>query len=343
MKSHTVPQKLLEQFAYLDPKTASLRLWRYERNRAPYPKATPKTATVIDRHFADPDDAQKEEQLETRLAREFEEPVNKFLFRIGNPDFALTNEHRRQLAFYVALLFFRSSARRRASTHLQQVTRSAYDQFLNNEQQVLTVAAKWNLELYFSRRLGRGLITVDEVRNSVRASVQERLTEMGAQSSYVATIERMMSECDEKLESGQWRCIKTAADDPFIISDAPVVTWERIGPEQFSLGMGFHRDNVEAFLPISPEKCLHILPNVSRTRNVATPDVREVNIAQAAFAARACYGHANSDAINQIVQGNFGRAELGVRSFTVWHRDYSTAVYDILMSEPRWLERTARK
>lgn len=300
-------------------------------------------ATTSDGHFTDPGDAAKEEQLEIRLAQKFEQPVNDFLFKIASSGFALTDEQRRQLAFYVALLFFRSTARRRASSHLQQVTRNAYDQFLNNERQALTVAAKWNIELYFSGRLGRGLITGGDVKNSVRDLLEKHLTEMSAQSSYVATIERMMSECDEKLNSGQWNCIRTTLDDPFIISDAPVVTWERIGPEQFSLGMGFHRENVEVFLPISPEKCLHILPNVNRTRMVVDPTVEEVNIAQAAFAARACYAHFKSDAIDRIVQDNFGRAELGVKSFTVWHRDYSTAVYDILMNEPRWLERTARK
>lgn len=338
-----MPRKLLEQFAYSDLNTGSLRLWRYEKDRIPYPKASPTTATRRDGPFADPDDPQKEEELETRLAREFEEPANEFLFRMGDPGFVLTDEHRRCLAFYVALLFFRSTARRRASSHLQQVTRSAYDQFLNNERQVLTVAAKWNIDLFLSGRLGRVLITGGDVRESVRDRLEKHLTEMGAQSSYVATIERMMSECDEKLSSGQWNYIRTTLDDPFIISDAPVVTWERVGPEQFSLGMGFHRENVEVLLPISPEKCLHILPNVNRPRNVVNPSVKEVNIAQAAFAARACYAHLKSDALDRIVQDNFGRAELGVKSFTVWHRDYSTAVYDILMGDPHWLERTARK
>jgi hypothetical protein len=333
----------LEQFAYPDPKTGSPRLWRYEKDRAPFPKATPKTATTSDGHFSDPDDAAKEEQLEIRLAQKFEQPVNDFLFKTASSELSLTNEQRRQLTFYVTLLFFRSTARRRASSHLQQVTRNAYDQFLRNESQVLTVAAKWNLELYFSGRLRSGLVTSADVKVAARDLLQKHLTEMSAQSSYVAIIGKMMSECDEKLSLGQWDCIRTTLDNPFIISDAPVVTWERIGPEQFSLGMGFHRDNVEVLLPISPEKCLHILPNVNRTRKVVSPAVKEVNIAQAAFAARACYAHLKSDAIDGIVQDNFGKAELGVKSFTIWHRDYSTAVYDILMCNPHWLERTARK
>lgn len=225
MKSHTVPRKLLEQFAYPDPKTGSPRLWRYEKDRAPFPKATPKTATTSDGHFSDPDDAAKEEQLEIRLAQKFEQPVNDFLFKTASSELSLTNEQRRQLAFYVTLLFFRSTARRRASSHLQQVTRNAYDQFLRNESQVLTVAAKWNLELYFSGRLRSGLVTSADVKVAARDLLQKHLTEMSAQSSYVAIIGKMMSECDEKLSLGQWDCIRTTLDNPFIISDAPVVTW----------------------------------------------------------------------------------------------------------------------
>ena len=79
MKSHTVPKKLLEQFAYQDAVTRSLRLWRYEKNRAPYGKAPPKTATRWDEHFADPANAAKEAALEARLNQEFEVPVNDFL------------------------------------------------------------------------------------------------------------------------------------------------------------------------------------------------------------------------------------------------------------------------
>jgi hypothetical protein len=60
MLSHTVPRKLLEQFAYDDPVTRSKRLWRYQKGRAPWPKASPKSATRWDRHFADPANAGKE-------------------------------------------------------------------------------------------------------------------------------------------------------------------------------------------------------------------------------------------------------------------------------------------
>src|SRR5947209_5419738 len=79
MLSHTVPKRLLENFAFDDAKTRSLRLWRYEKYRAPYDRAAPKSATRWSGHFADPRNASKEAEIELRLKREFEDPVNEFL------------------------------------------------------------------------------------------------------------------------------------------------------------------------------------------------------------------------------------------------------------------------
>src|SRR5580704_5074551 len=93
---------------------------------------------------------------------------------------------------------------------------------------------------------------------------------------------------------------------PFIISDAPVITWERLANGQFSYGMGFHRANVEILLPISPLVCLHIQPDVERARPSQRPSVREVNIAQAAFSGRFCFANVESAGIDQIVQQNLG-------------------------------------
>lgn len=130
--------------------------------------------------------------------------------------------------------------------------------------------------------------------------------------------------------------------NPFIISDAPVVTWERLSDGQFSYGMGFHGANVEVLLPISPLVCLHIQPDVERTRPSVRPSVSEVNAAEAAFAARFCFSNVESSVIDGIVQENFGKAELGVRGFTVWHRNYETAMFDILMNDGRWVEPRSR-
>src|SRR5581483_4824967 len=200
----------------------------YEKDRRPYWKASPRTATRIDGHFSDPEDAAKEAELETRLNRDFEEPVNSFLFEITNPGFVPTAARRRQLTFYVTLLFNRSEARRKASTHLQKVVNHALNLFLTNETQVQTVAAKWSMDLLLSGRIRSGLVTREHVIASARAHAVGFSQAVRAQKSYVRTVEAAMSHIDDKLLAGEWNYIRTVPTHPFIISDAPVVTWERM-------------------------------------------------------------------------------------------------------------------
>lgn len=338
MKSHTVPRKLLEQFAHLDTFTKSLRLWRYEKDRPPLRDASPRSATRIDGHFMHPDIAAKEEELERRLAREFEEPVNRFLCQIGEPAFILIEEQRRQLTRYITLLFNRSEARRLATKHLQQVTVHAVNKFLANEKQVLTVAAKWNIDLLLSGRIQHRLITPHEVFTTANRLLNVYRSERNRQGSYAETVERAMSYFDDVIFNGKWEFLRASAHEPFIICDAPVVSWERLESGNFSYGTGFHRPNVEVFLPVSPRVCLYILPKVERTRPVRQPTIQEVNIAQAAFSGRFCFANIRSDEINQIMQQNFGKAQLGVTAFTVWHRNYDDSVYDILMNNGHWIK-----
>jgi Protein of unknown function (DUF4238) len=108
MKSHTIPKKLLEQFAYHHGPTNSMRLWRYEKGRQPYAKASLKTATMLDGHFSDPRDSAKDKELEKRLNQEFEQPVNEYIHEVGFRTFWLSRTHVRELTSYISLLFNRS-------------------------------------------------------------------------------------------------------------------------------------------------------------------------------------------------------------------------------------------
>jgi len=337
MQSHTVPKKLLEQFAYYDRFTKSLRLWRYKKGRTPYAKASPKTATRIDGHFWHPDNPTKETELETRLNDEFENPVNRFLFEIAQPGYVETGLHRRQLTLYVTLLFLRSEGRRKASGHNLEVSRMAVEKFLKNKRQLQTVAANWSIDLLLSGRLRSGLVTPNDVIRTTRSVQADMTLAEEIRRSYVRTLENAMQEVDERLLTGQWNYLRTVPESPFVISDAPVVTWERLVDGTLSYGLGFHRPNVEVFLPISPLVCLHILPNVERTRNVVPASVAEINAAQAAFASRYCFTNANNPELDQVLQPAFGMAELGVKSFTIWHRNYDESIYAILMNNGRFV------
>jgi hypothetical protein len=185
--------------------------------------------------------------------------------------------------------------------------------------------------------LGRN-VTTNEVRASISKMIDDQLASDQVQHTYADTIERALSRPDEAMLNGNWNLLHTSLDDPFVIGDAPVVTWERMNRNVLIYGLGFSRPNVEVLFPISPIACLHILPAVQRTRHVYTPSTQEVNAAQAAFATAHCFTNIRSDVIDVVLQPAFGRAEIGVTAFNIGHRDYSSTMFEILMNNGRWVQ-----
>lgn len=332
MRSHTVPQRLLKQFAYDDAVTKSLRLWRYAKGKPPYPRASPKSATRLDGYFAVPSDAELESRVEGRLAREIEDPVNGFLSDFSNPNFVLTDNQRLQMTRYVSLLFHRSRSRRSAGGHIGDRVVNALQKFLGNDRQLATVAAHWGMNNYF-KGLRLRLITSEDVANAARRMVADRKTASAEQESFVNGIVGAISALDEVMLHGEWSMLRTTADDPFILSDAPVVTWERLETGILSYGLGTREQNVEVVLPVSPISCLHILPAVARTRRPLVPKVQEINRGEASFAYHACFANQRKQEIDDIVQNCAGCVQFGRNAFTLWHRNYDNVVYDILMQQ----------
>jgi hypothetical protein len=331
MKSHTVPKRLLEQFAYEDAVTRSPRLWRYERGRRPYRNASPATATRVDGHFADPGDAKMEAEIEKRLAYDIENPVNSFLSNFDDPSFAMKDAQREQMTRYIGLLFNRTRARREGTSHLQDMKVRALNSLLGNDAQLRTVAAHWNIDAHFrGLKLGR-LMTGEDVARAAMGLVRDEQSPTAMQKAFAGSVARAMSVLDQATLRGEWRIIRTTLDEPYILSDAPVTTWQRINGLNFEYGVGFHHLNVEVLLPLSPRAALHILPAVRRTQSVIPPKAREVNMAQAAFAYTSCFGDRRSDEIDRLVQQNISTVRFGKNAFTVWHINYDDAVYQHLM------------
>jgi hypothetical protein len=152
-----------------------------------------------------------------------------------------------------------------------------------------------------------------------------------AQRRYIQTVETMMEFADVNMLNGNWNIIHAEPDKPFVIGDAPVVTWERTDNNILYFGQGLGRPNVEAFLPVSPTACLHVMPRVPRTRPVRLPATEEVNIAQAAFATEHCFTNILSQEIDGTLQPKFGTMRIGVDGFLVGHIDYKKVFFDLLM------------
>jgi hypothetical protein len=330
MRSHTVPKKLLERFAFDDPVTRSKRLWRYQKGKTPYGRAAPKTATRWNGHFADPANATKEAQLEEQLERKFEHPVNQFIEMIGYRTFVWQPMHVRALTGYLTMLFTRSRARRAVSQGHADVTVEALRSLLSDEQGLSALVAKHTMDV-IDLGLAVRMVTREEVVAAIENTIAAHSDADEAQRRYIQTVERMMEFADVNMLNGDWGIIHAEPDKPFVIGDAPVVTWERTENNVLYFGQGFGRPNVEAFLPVSPTVCLHVLPRVTRTRSVRTPTAAEVNMAQAAFATEHCFTNVLSQEIDRILRPHFGTMRLGIDGFSVRHIDYKKLMFDILM------------
>ena len=332
MRSHTVPRKLVEQFAFDDPDTRSKRLWTYEKGVPPY-MSSPKSATRWDGHFADPRDAAKEEQLEKRLNHEIEEPVNEFLEQIRYRAFVLSEDHKRKLTRYITVLFNRSRARLGATQHLLDKMLESMEALLSNDDQLQAIADKVTVDLLTAGvRLERNA-TKEEIPGVLRRTIEQHKADDQLRHNYAETIERMLSFEDLNLLNGNWDVLRTEADDPFAIGDAPVVTWERTNRNTLVFGQGTARPNVEVFLPVAPTACLYLLPATERTRVVMRPQTVEINMAEASFATRHCFTNINSAKVDQLLQAQFSRTRLGVNAFTLNHRDFSNTMFEILMNQ----------
>jgi len=330
MFSHTVPRKLLEQFAYDDPRTKSKRLWQYQKGLPPWWKASPRRATAWDGHFADPANAAKEGQIELRLKQEFEDPVNEFIEMIGYRTFFLDSRRIRLLTGYVRMLFTRSAGRKAASAVLAKTKMEAFRALLKDDKKLSELTAKYTMEAIRLGLLVTEVVTKEQVIAVAENQIAGHSGPDEAQGDYVQAVETMMAFQDEGMLNGQWGIMTTDAAHPFVIGDAPVVTMERTQGNRLYFGIGFARPNVEVFLPVSPTACIHVLPLVARTRQLQPPSVTEVNMAQAAFATQ-CFGNINSPEIDAVLQPQFGTVRLGITGFNTHHIDHTQVLFEILM------------
>jgi hypothetical protein len=66
------------------------------KRASPYWKASPESAR-IEGHFPDPSDADKEADVEARLAQGYEELVNQLLYRLDDTSFLPSDLNRRHI------------------------------------------------------------------------------------------------------------------------------------------------------------------------------------------------------------------------------------------------------
>jgi hypothetical protein len=271
-------------------------------------------------------------EVEARLQREFEDPVNQFIDLICYRTFAFTPTQIRLLTGYMTILFHRSRARRAASGGQKDNLIDALRALRADDDMRAQLVAKQTMDLVPGGL--RRMLTKEELVTAIENNIAAHTTGDVAQRGYARTMETMMAFVDEGLRNGEWGILHAEPDKPFVIGDAPVVTWERTEHNMLVFGQGFARPNVEVFLPVFPTACVHVLPLVVRTRPVRAPATQEVNMAQAAFSTEYCFTNVRSMEIDALLQQHFGTIRLGIEGFSTGHVDHKEKLFEILMNQP---------
>ena len=251
--------------------------------------------------------------------------------------FVLSVVHKRQLTGYITTLFHRSRARKLASPDQMQMKLEAFRALLSDEEALSRLAAKYTMDSIESGINLAGAVPKNIVIEVINRQIERHSGTRAVQSDYINTVELMMSLPDERMINGQWSVFHAELGNPFIIGDAPVVTWERTAHNALMHGVGFALPNVEVLLPISPTTCLHILPEVQRNRSTRRPTTEEVNVAQALFATEHCFSNVRSEKLDATLQPHFGTFRIGIEGFSIRHIDYKEQLVNILMNRgPRY-------
>ncbi len=165
--------------------------------------------------------------LEARLNDEFENPVHQFLPLFRFRTFAPSRLQIRRMTRYITLLWNRSQNRQQATKEQIAIAIEVTRSYIADEQKLSRIAGRWTMEIL---RLGVKLdraVTPADVRASAEKMIAIMQTEEHEQTTYVDSMERSMALTEPVLENGDWNTIQTDLEHPFVIGDAPVVTWQR--------------------------------------------------------------------------------------------------------------------
>jgi hypothetical protein len=308
----------MDQFAFDGPVRGSRQLWRYEKNRRVQLQKSLRSATAHNGHFAHPYYPQKEAELEHRLNIEVEQPVNKFLADLKYRVFDIDAGRRAQLARYITVQFHRSVHRKSLKHEHRALKIEALKVVAADKNQVAAIAERHS-------------VTPEEAIDALKRIISSHSTDEQSQREYFEMVENMMVYRDEALIAGEWERVYTEANDPFVIGDAPIVTWNRVNDIPLP-GVGFGTVDVEVLFPIAPTACLHIMPRVQRTRRVRKPTVREINEAQAAFATQYCFSNIKSDELDVVLQPKFGTLRMGVNGFNIVGFNVNRNMFECLVN-----------
>jgi hypothetical protein len=250
--SHTIPRFYLEQFA--DPPKRRGRVgkvWVYQKGKQPQQRATDSQGYENGYFGYLRSDGTLDESLEKQLAK-LEDECNEILVCAKSElcDLrSLTNRNR--LAFYVVLLFQRSTSRKNFSANNWRKIKEPYLKLAESEEYVHDLAE------HFCER-GQGPITPAQVQEMIRSQAEKMSQQDSIRNAFVMDLLSNVEVFRDEFVSRPWQVWEAPEGVEFVTSDTPMVSFVRLTDEMWHPGHGFREPNVIIAFPLAPKACLTI-------------------------------------------------------------------------------------
>lgn len=308
--SHTIPRFYLEQFA-ARRRNKPGRVCVYEKGKAPQQRSTRSQGRENGYFRIDRGDNTKDEFTETALAKFEDECLGALVgakFRMCDLSLVYV-----KLASYAAMMFQRSTVRRKFSARNWSKLEVPYASLASNREYIQDLAEK------FTERTGQP-ITSEQIAEMIRKQSATFMDANYTRSTFVKDLWMHVGICKQELLKKFWQVWHAPQDSEFVTSDNPVVTFLRFftqHEEIWNPGYGFGTKNVWIAFPLAPTACLVMTDTpfaVSRT-SVDADVVRRVNEMLIRSCDRFVYSLTPSSKIAEMVDHFGGTSIPGENAF----------------------------
>lgn len=252
--SHSIPCFYLAQFA--EPNDEDSRKWAthvYHRGKPPRQSSVERVGSENGYFGILQEDgtinAEQEAGLEKAL-QEIEERSQEVLVCARNRIFDLNSiANKSRLAFYMGMLFARSTSRRNFSQGNSVKMKEPFKELIDNESFVIDLAE------HYTERDGK-LVTIEDVKQILRDQANSLTDRNQLQNSFIEDIQIHANQLGEILFNRKWQVWEAPQGVEFITSDNPVVNFIQIKPDVWHPGHGFRTPNSVSVFPLASSACL---------------------------------------------------------------------------------------
>lgn len=307
--SHTIPEFYLKQFASAATRKGRPgKVWVYQKGKQAHLRSTDSQGYENGYFGYLGSDGSLDESLEEYLAKR-ENECNDILISSKSELCDLRSLiNRNKLSFYIALLFARSTSRRKFSAGNWQKLKEPYSKLAHNEDYTRDAAE------HFSEAAGHP-ISLQQIQEMIRKQAEWFSQKQAAKNFFIKDLLFHVEVARRNFVLKPWQVWEAPTGSEFVTSDNPIVTAFRVNDEIWHPGHGFNQPNVVTAFPLCPTTCL-LMGIVGREfERVTEAEVMLVNEIVVRCSDRFVYARTPSDRLAEMVETVAGTSVPGKNAF----------------------------